>query len=98
MEQNETSTIQVPYIVHEGSLARMERTIKRLFILLITTVLILFASNVIWLYWWNQYEYVTETETYSYQQDGSGFNLIGDRNNIDYGTEVFEESNPENGK
>ena len=79
--------VQVPYIVHEGSMARMERTIKRLFILLIVSVAITLVTNLAWLYYWNQYEYVVETESYSYEQDGQGFNLIGDRNHI--GTEVF---------
>lgn len=90
------SRIQVPYIVYEGAMARMERTIKRLFILLIVSVLIAFVSNIVWLYWWNQYEYVTETETYSYQQDGSGLNLIGDRNHINDGSEIYEEFDKEN--
>lgn len=80
--------INVPYIVYEGALARMERTVKRLFILVIVTTLIAFVSNVVWLYWWNQYDYVTEDGSYSYEQDGSGINLIGDRNNIGYGTEI----------
>lgn len=78
--------VNVPYIVYEGALARMERTIKRLFVLVIVSVLITFASNAIWLYWWNQYEYVDED--YHYEQDGEGLNLIGDRNNIGYGTDI----------
>lgn len=78
--------VEVPYIVYEGALARMERTIKRLFVLVIVSVLITFASNAIWLYWWNQYEYVDEE--YHYEQDGEGLNLIGDRNNIGYGTDI----------
>lgn len=86
MDEKE-SRIQVPYIVYEGAMARMERTIKRLFILLIITVGIIFVTNGLWLYWWNQYEYVSET--YSYEQDGQGINLIGDRNHV-YEPEISE--------
>ena len=93
--EKEESMIQVPYIVYEGTMARMERTVKRLFILLIVTVLIVFASNGAWLWAWLQYDYVVETETTSYEQDGQGFNLIGDRNHIGYGTEVYEDSDYE---
>lgn len=46
----------VPYIVHESIVSRLERTIKRLFILLIVTVVLIFASNAVWIYFWNQYE------------------------------------------
>ena len=47
----------VPFIVFEGTVARFERTIKRLIILLAATILLLFASNAIWIYEWNQYDY-----------------------------------------
>lgn len=80
MSEDKTNNLHVPYIVYEGAMARMERTIKRLFILLIITIAIIFVSNAVWLYWWNQYEYVADT--YTYEQDGQGINLIGDRNHI----------------
>ena len=77
----------VPYIVYESALTRMERLNKRLFIGLILTVALLFVSNVLWLYAWNQYEYTSETVTYS--QDGQGVNVMGDGN-------VTETNNPAN--
>ncbi len=64
----------VPYIVFEGTVARFERTIKRLIILVGITVLLLFASNAIWIYEWNQYDY----EDISIDnQDGGNANYIG---------------------
>ena len=42
----------VPYIVHEASMARMERQIKRLWIALIAAVVLLFASSAIFAYAW----------------------------------------------
>lgn len=76
----------VPYIVHESSMARMERQIKRLWIALIVSVSLLFASNVLWLVAWNSYDY--SSEEIVYQQDGEGTNIIGDSNEVDnYGAE-----------
>lgn len=76
----------VPYIVHESSMARMERQIKRLWIALLVSVCLLFASNAAWLYAWCQYDYSSEETIY--QQDGEGTNIIGDSNEVDnYGAE-----------
>ena len=76
----------VPYIVHESSMARMERQIKRLWIALIVCIAMIFASNAAWLYAWMQYDY--SSEEIVYQQDGEGTNIIGDSNEVDnYGAE-----------
>ena len=55
----------IPYIVYESTMTRFERTIKRLVIALIIAIVLMFATNVIWLYFWNQYEYVYENDTTS---------------------------------
>lgn len=47
----------VPYIVYEGTIARFERTVKGLIIALIIAVILLFASNMAWLYEWSLYDY-----------------------------------------
>lgn len=47
----------VPYIVYEDTMARFERTIKRLIYIVIITIVLLFATNAVWLYEWNQYDY-----------------------------------------
>lgn len=70
----------VPYITHESTVARMERITKRLVIVIIILVGVLFATNAVWLYFWNQYEY--EDEVISYEQDGQGTNVIGEGNEI----------------
>ena len=76
----------VPYIVHEASMARMERHIKRLWIAVIVSVCLLFASNAGWLFCWMQYDYSSEETIY--QQDGEGTNIIGESNEVDnYGAE-----------
>lgn len=57
MEENQ---LNVPYIVYEGVQARQERTIKRLITVIIIVLCMLFATNAMWLYMWNQYDYVDE--------------------------------------
>lgn len=77
----------VPYIVYEGEMARQERHIKRLIIMLAIMLVLFFASNMAWLYVWNQYEYVDETETSTTikaTQDGEGVNIVGGED-VSYG-------------
>ena len=83
----------VPYIVHESSMARMERQVKRGWIALIVAVCLLFASNAAWLYAWMQYDY----ESYEITADGdSNANYIGQDGNIyNGGIGESEETNPE---
>ena len=87
----------VPYIVHESAMARNERTIKRLVIALIISIIMIFACNAAWLYVWQLYDYASEETTYTYTQDGKGLNIIGDRNGVDIdGADSFDqEENPD---
>lgn len=47
----------IPYIVYEGTMARFERTVKKLIIVIVIMALALFATNMAWLYAWNLYDY-----------------------------------------
>ena len=82
----------VPYTVHELSMAQMERQIKRLWIALIVAVALLFASSAIFAYAWLQYDY----ESYEITSDGdSNANYIGQDGNIYNGSiGESEEANP----
>ena len=83
----------VPYIVHEASMARMERQIKRLWIAVMVAVVLLFASSAIFAYAWLQYDY----ESYEITSDGdSNANYIGQDGNIYNGSiGESEEKNPQ---
>jgi uncharacterized paraquat-inducible protein A len=70
----------IPFVVHESAMARNERNMKRLVIALIAAIVLIFASNAIWLYAWMQYDYSSEETVTEYKQDGEGLNIIGDRN------------------
>ena len=85
MEENrETMPEPVSYIVFEGAMARNERTIKRLIIGLIIAVVLMFASNGVWLYAWMQYDYKDDTITVD-SKDGGNANYIGANGDIHNG-------------
>lgn len=52
----------IPYIAHEADMARMERSNKRFWILLIITICLLVATNAAWIAYESQFQYVTSTE------------------------------------
>ena len=83
---------KVPYIVFEGEMARHERTIKRLVTLLIITIVLLFASNAAWLWFFNQFDIITETV--SQDTDTGGLNnFVGQNGAISNGTSGSQENN-----
>lgn len=67
----------VPFIVHEGILSRMERQMRRLFILLIIAILAVILSNALWLYAWMQYDY-SGNETVTVDGRSGTANYIGE--------------------
>ena len=48
---------KIPMIVYEVAQVKHERTLKRLIIALVIAVVLMFASNALWLYAWTQYDY-----------------------------------------
>lgn len=55
----------VSYIAFESVCSRFERTIKRLWILVIILTVLLVGTNCAWLYYESQYQYVETTDTYT---------------------------------
>ena len=80
----------VPYIVHESSMARMERQIKRLWITVLVLIVILVATNGAWILYESQFSDI-ET-TIEAEQDGSGVNIVSG-GDLDYGAES-KDNNP----
>lgn len=67
----------IPYLAYESTMVRMERTIKRLWIILIIIVTMLVATNAFWIWQESQYEdVVTTTESYTAQSDNGGNAII----------------------
>lgn len=80
--------VSVPYIVHESAMARAERTIKKLWILTIILVLLLFGSNAAWIYYENSFE-----DTVITQENTDGLN-----NYIGNNGDIFNYPGDDNGK
>ena len=71
----------VPYIAHESAVARLERVIKRLWVLAIVLIVLLAASNAAWIWYCNQWETVESWEIT--QENESGYNnFIGNDGDI----------------
>lgn len=81
----------VPYIAHESMMARQERHIRRLIFALVVTILLLFISNLSWLWFFNQYEYNSE-ETVTVDGESGIANYIGNDGTINNGENRGEES------
>lgn len=80
----------VPYIVHESSMARMERQIKRLWITVLVLIVMLVATNGAWIWYESQFSDI-ET-TIEAEQDGSGVNTVSG-GDLEYGAES-KDNNP----
>lgn len=52
---------EIPFVAHEAMMDRLERTIRRLWILCILLVFLLVASNALWIYYESQFEEVVTT-------------------------------------
>lgn len=83
----------VPYIVYESAMARAERHVKRLVIALIMALIMIFASNIAWLYVWNSYEYVGDSSEVTIDSDNGVANYIGQDGDITNGTYNSKENN-----
>jgi hypothetical protein len=61
---------EIPYIVFESEMARLERIIKKQFVLIIVAVVFLVGTNACWLWYENQFiDEVTVT-----QENDDGYN------------------------
>lgn len=82
MENNENN-FNVPYIVFESAQANSERIIKRLIIALVITIVLMFATNIFWIYEFCSYDY--EDVTTTVEADSGTANYIGQDGDITYG-------------
>lgn len=81
------SETMIPFKVYEAEIRRAEkREYRHIIIHVIMAVLIMagavlvWLNNLRWLNYLEQYDFID----YSYEQDGEGVNIIGDRNGVDY--------------
>lgn len=79
----------VPYIVHEGAMARNERLVKRLIICLAISIIMIVVTNVVWIYAWTMYDYSSDQVTVD-SKDGGNANFIGENGTINNGESIGE--------
>lgn len=77
-QTSENEPVVIPYIAHEGAMARMERTNRRLWILSIILVLLLAVTNGAWFYYENQFTDETVTITQDLDSGSGGDAIIND--------------------
>ena len=79
---------EVPYIVHEADMARMERSNKRLWIALILVIVLLVATNIAWTIYESQWVDEVEETVEAFAEDGGdayGTIVSGNRSTVSYG-------------
>lgn len=101
MEYNveKSGPVYVPYVVHCDTVAHDRWIIKRLVVALIVCIALMFASNGLWLYVWNQYDYSSEDIITTVDSEGDGIaNYTGGNGGVNYGagnsTQAHEGANP----
>ena len=68
----------VPFIVHEGMMARAERTAKRLWITILLLIVLLVGTNAGWIWYQSQFEDIAIS-----QENEDGYNnFIGNDGDI----------------
>ena len=81
----------IAYLVFESVTSEMERSIKRLWIVVLVLIFLLVGTNLAWLIFESQYEDYIE-QTIEATQDGSGTNIVGG-GNVNYGAEGNDNNN-----
>lgn len=90
MEQ-EDKNVYVPYVVHEGAMARLERVVKRLWIIAILIIILLVGTNGAWI--WYESQYIEQTIEVT-QENADGYNnYIGNDGDINNGETNNQDSN-----
>ena len=70
----------VPYVVHEADMARQERTIKRLWILLLVVIVLFVGSNGWWI--WRESQFSDEYYEITQENEDGYNNFIGNDGDI----------------
>ena len=89
MDDDNKTTLTVPYIVWESDRARAERTTKRLIAVIVLLIALFVGSNAFWVYEWTKYDFSSEvtTEDIDVESTDSGnANYVGNNGDISNGT------------
>ena len=78
MEENTNAPENIPYVIHESEVARLERTIKRLFIICMTLIIVAVGTNAYWIWYESRYEDIVTTVTQDLDSGDGGTAIIND--------------------
>jgi hypothetical protein len=67
----------VPYIVHESDMSRLERQLKRLWVVILILIFLLVGSNCAWLWYESQFETVETVQEVVQEADNGENHFIG---------------------
>ena len=73
-----TTPESIPYAAYELSMARAERTAKRLWITILILIFLLVGTNMAWVYYENQFEDVVTTTYEADAMDGGNAVINGE--------------------
>lgn len=88
----DNDTPMISYAAHEGMMARMERTIRRLWILCIILIILLAGTNAAWIWYESQFMDESLTVTQDLDSGNGGDAVINDGVHINGESET--DSNP----
>lgn len=71
----------VPYLVHENAMARLERSIEKWWVAFIVMFVLFISTNIFWIYYEFQYESVTITNEVDTGNGDATITGIGDITN-----------------
>lgn len=91
-----TAPEPVPYVVHESDMARQERTIKRLWILLLVIVGLFVGSNGWWI--WRESQFADEYYEITQENEDGYNNFIGNDGDIYNGEANNQNPQEEDGR
>lgn len=74
--RNYENAVMIPYYAHEGEMVRMERLNRRWFIAFLIVLTMLFATNIAWIIYENQFEDSVTTIEQQGETDGGGNNYF----------------------
>ena len=67
----------VPFIIHEGMMARAEITIKRLWITILLLIVLLVGTNGLWIWYESQFQYYQTTQEVMQESDYGDNSFFG---------------------
>lgn len=84
MHEDDRDVSMIPYFVHEGEMNRMERISRRLWILVMTLVILLVGTNVGWIIYESQFQDIVITQEADTGEGGN--NYLNGTGDFSYGT------------